>query len=82
LTLAARGFRHHRLLWQDPERRWRWASLVSGESQPKRFVLGRGPWRYRPFRFHLTPIHVERWSGKWEIGVCIGRRTLAVLIHR
>lgn len=82
MTLQADGFKHHRLLWQDPQRCWRWASLVSGQAQPQRFALGLGSWRRRSFRFHLTPVHIERWSGTWEIGVCLGRRTLAVMLHR
>jgi hypothetical protein len=82
MAMQAEGARHLTVLWQDGERPWRWWALNYGHAQPGRFVLLPGPWRYRPIRFHLTPIHFERWAGVLEIGLCLGRRTLYLMRHR
>lgn len=81
MTMMAIGARHLATIWQSKERPWEWWSLKYGWAQPKRFYLGNGPWRYRPIRFHLTPVHFERW-GALEIGLCFGRRTLYLMRHR
>jgi hypothetical protein len=82
VTLQARRIRR-RLLWHSKTVPWHWVQLRYGWSQPKRFALGpRAPWRYRYFRFHLTPIHIDRWASETEIGLCFGKRTLCVVIHK
>lgn len=77
MSLQARGHRHFGTFWRG-EKPWQWWALKYGWAQPKRFV-----WidRYR-WRFHLTPIHLERWDSYTEIGLCFGKRTLMLLGHR
>jgi hypothetical protein len=80
--MRAEGARHLAMLWQHEERRWEWWALKYGHAQPQRFVLGPGRWRRRYFRFHLTPLHLERWAGTLEIGLCFGWRTIYLMRHR
>lgn len=77
MAMRALGARHLATLWQSKRRSWEWWALLYGHAQPNRFV-----WldRYR-WRFHLTPVHAERWGDVWEIGLCLGRRTLYVMRH-
>ncbi len=82
MAIKAEGARHLMTLHQRRDRPWVWWALRYGHAQPRRFYLGAGPWRYRPIRFHLTPVHFERWAGTVEVGVCLGRRTLYVVRHR
>lgn len=82
MALQAEGHRFICRLWKSKDVPWRWVTLVYGWAQPKRFCLGDGSWRYRPIRFHLTPIHFERWGNMLEVGVCIGKRTLTIVKHR
>lgn len=83
--MMAQGARHIGTLYQNRERCWEWWALKYGHSQPgQRLALGRdwGPWYRRNFTLHLTPIHIARWTGELEIGLCLGRRTLYLLRHR
>lgn len=75
--MRAEGHKHMATLWRG-EKPWHWWSLARGLAQPNRFV-----WvdQYR-WRFHLTPIHLERWGEAWEIGVCAGFRTIYLRRHR
>lgn len=84
MGLRYTAHRHLAQIYQNPERRWEWWALEYGWAQPKRFALGPpgGGWMHRPFRFHLTPIHIERWAGSLEIGLCLGKRTLMLRRHR
>lgn len=82
MTMRAEGACHLVMLWQDKEHCWRWWALKYGLAQPKRFALGPGRWRRRYFRFHLTPIHVERWGNSLEVGLCLGYRTIYIMRHR
>lgn len=65
-------------MFQNKERPWEWWALAYGYAQPVRRV-----WvdKYR-WRFHFTPIHLERWGAHWEIGLCWGDRTLYLKRHR
>lgn len=82
MSVQAAHARHLAMLWQSKDRAWEWWALKYGWAQPIRFCLGPGPWRYRYFRFHLTPIHLERWGSAIEIGLCLGKRTLYLMRHR
>lgn len=78
MSLRAAGHRHLAVLWRSKRVPWRWWALQDGWAQPQRFV-----WHdRRRWRFHLTPIHLERWDSFTEVGVCWGWRTVIVLVHR
>lgn len=83
--MRAEGARHLSMIWQSRERCWEWWALKYGHAQGAvDLARGRpwGPWWRRNFTFHVTPIHISRWSGELEIGVCLGRRTLYVMRHK
>ena len=64
-------------MWRG-EKPWQWWALAYGLAQPDRFVfVDRRRWR-----FHLTPIHLERWGSILELGICAGFRTLYLKRHR
>lgn len=82
--MRAAGHHHLANLWQSKERCWEWIALQYGQEQSAvHFVAGRawGPWWRRNFTFHITPIHLARWSGEAEIGLCFGSRTLYLKRH-
>lgn len=74
-ALSTRGLRK---LWQgDPC--WKWAYLMYGHVQP---IGYRNNFRYRHgWQLHLTPLHLERDGSSWEIGICLGKRTLFIKVH-
>ena len=78
MTMRSQGHKHLRTLWRSKKVCWHWWVLAYGVAQPKRFC-----WldRYR-FRYHLTPFHLERWGSTWEIGLCLGFRTIYVERHK
>lgn len=58
----------------------RWAAFHIGHSQPRGFRTyrrGRFLWQ-----FHVTPLHLYRDKSSREFGVCFGKRTLFLMVHR
>lgn len=79
MSTTAATTRHLRTVYRG-EKPWDWAALYRGHVQPRGY---RTYWRGRHFwQLHLTPVHLHRDGGKWEAGICWGRRTLYVKRHR
>jgi hypothetical protein len=71
--------RHLRTVWRG-EKPWEWKALYVGHVQPRGYrTYKRSKWLWQ---IHLTPVHVARDNGKWEVGVCFGKRTFFLLSHR
>ncbi|MGC5019031.1 hypothetical protein [Micromonospora sp. DT47] len=79
MSTTAASTRHLHTIYRG-EKPWDWAALYVGHVQPRGF---RTYWRNRyRWQLHLTPIHFHRDGEKWEVGVCLGRRTVYVKRHR
>lgn len=79
MSMAAEGHRHLATVRRG-EKAWEWTALAYGHVQP---IGYRNHHRGRRFwQIHITPIHIERDGAKWEIGICFGKRTLYLRVHR
>ncbi|MFI8191367.1 hypothetical protein ACIF8T_21530 [Streptomyces sp. NPDC085946] len=79
MSTTADSTRHLGTVWRG-EKPWHWKALKVGHVQPRGY---RTYWRTRRlWQLHLTPIHIARDNSQWEIGVCLGKRTLFLLSHR
>lgn len=78
MSTTAESTRLIKTVWHG-EKPWQWKALKIGHVQPRGY---RTYWRNRwLWQLHLTPIHVARDNGQWEIGVCFAKRTLFLLSH-
>jgi hypothetical protein len=79
VTTTAASTRHLLTLWHG-QKPWHWAALKYGHAQPLGF---RNHLRARRFwQIHLTPVHIERDYSKWNVGICWGKRTVYLMVHR
>lgn len=79
MSTTADSTRYLKTVWRG-EKCWEWKALYVGHAQPFGY---RTYWRSKFFwQLHLTPVHVHRDGQKWEIGVCFGKRTFYLKIHR
>ncbi|MEU3613508.1 hypothetical protein ABZ725_14490 [Streptomyces sp. NPDC006872] len=79
MSTTADSTRHLGTVWRG-EKPWHWKALKTGHVQPlgyRTHYSSRWHWQ-----FHLTPIHIARDNNSWEIGLCLGKRTLFLLTHR
>jgi hypothetical protein len=78
MSTTAKSTRHLATIWRG-EKPWHWTTLMYGHVQPLGY---RNHFRRFFWQLHFTPVHMERDGNKWEIGVCFGKRTLFVKVHR
>ncbi|MER7053469.1 hypothetical protein [Streptomyces sp. NPDC000351] len=79
MSTTADSTRLIKTVWRGEEP-WHWKALYKGHVQPPGY---RNYWTDRHhWQLHLTPIHVERDWDKWEIGLCLGKRTAFLKTHR
>lgn len=79
MSTTAASTRHLKTLWRG-EKCWEWLALYVGHVQPLGY---RTYWKHRRFwQWHVTPLHLHRDGGKWEAGLCLGKRTIYLKRHR
>ncbi|MFE7727386.1 hypothetical protein ACFU5D_16525 [Streptomyces anthocyanicus] len=79
MSTTADSTRLIKTVWRG-EKPSHWKALKTGHVQPFGY---RTYWRSRwLWQLHLTPIHIARDNSQWEIGLCLGKRTIFLLTHR
>ncbi|MEX3099536.1 MULTISPECIES: hypothetical protein [unclassified Streptomyces] len=78
MSTTADSTRYLKTVWRG-EKPWERKALYVGHVQPRGY---RTYWRSRwLWQLHLTPVHLHRDCGRWEIGVCFGKRTFFLKSH-
>jgi hypothetical protein len=79
VSTTADSTRHLGTVWRG-EKPWHWKALKVGHAQPRGYrTYFSSRWHWQ---LHLTPIHIARDNSQWEIGLCLGKRTIFLLSHR